>query len=476
MRDFDIKLEKSPGSPLYLQLCDTLAEKISRGDLVPGERLPSERDLARSLGISRTTVVNAYDELRSRALVRGQVGRGTFVNASPDATGAPFAWRGKVSRNALRTVDPTLRWLAMTAPSPQVISFAAAVPALDLFPTEMFRESMDAVLQQGAVHALGLCPTEGLPKLRSVIAGRFRVRLEEVLVVSGAQQALDLISRCLLDAGDVVIMDRPGYVGAIQTFRSAGAHVIGWDIERADLEELEDLVIRYQPKALYTNPTFQNPTGATMPLGTRLALLDLAARYRLPVIEDEPYRDLSFDSGIPETLYHLDTNRLVIHIRTFSKTLSAGLRIGWLSAAEEIVDQLALFKQRCDVSSASLEQHILARMLERREFDQHMDRLTEEHAQRYRAMTTALDGMSENGALSYQPVSGGLYIWATLRPDLDSRELLGRAAAEGVLFVSGDVFDPDGYTKHQLRLCFSAEPVERIRKGINRLDSLLRAS
>lgn len=466
-----IELDRQNGA-MYMQLCDALEAAIGAGELPPGERLPSERDLADQLGVSRTTVINAYGELQSRGLVRGHVGRGTFVQASPDRSGAPFAWRGKVSMGALRTVDPTLRWLAQTASEPGVISFAAAVSALDRFPMESFKEATDAVLGAGSLSALGLCPTEGHPTLRDAIARRFPARPEQILVVSGAQQALDLIARCLLDPGDTVLVERPGYVGAIQTFRAAGAHLVGWDIERGDLQELEDLIVRYRPKFLYTNPTFQNPTGQTMPLRARRELLDLAERYHLPVVEDEPYRDLAFEGPPPETLFHLDQNGIVIHIHTYSKSLAAGLRLGWLAAAEEIVDQLALFKQRCDVSSASLEQLVIARILKSAQYDAHMAALRVEHRRRYEAMTEALAEHLPPNLLSYAPVNGGLYLWAALPWTYDTHALLHRAEQAGVLFVHGEAFYPDAAGKNQLRLCFTAVPPDTIREGVRRLAGL----
>ena len=154
--------------------------------------------------------------------------------------------------------------------------------------------------------------------------------------MAGAQQGLDLVARRLLD--------RPGYLGAVQTFRSAGANLVGWDVERADPDELEDLILRYHPKLFYTGPTFQNPTGRTLPLDVRRELLRVAARYRLPVVEDDPYGELSFDRPPPPSLFALDDRGLVIYLGTASKTLGAGLRLGWLVAPPPIVEQLALVK------------------------------------------------------------------------------------------------------------------------------------
>ncbi len=475
-----ISLDRLKDKALYLQLCDVLAAAIDTGELSSGERLPSERDLAQQLGVSRTTVINAFDELRARGLVRGQVGRGTFVDARPDDAGAPFAWRGKVSLGALRTLDPTVSWMTRAAsegyPLGPVISFGAALPAIDIFPIEKLKQSIGDILDRYPLRTLTLSPTEGQPELRKAAAKRVGARPEQILVVAGATQGIDLVARCLLDPGDTVIMDRPGYLGALQIFRASGASIVGWDIERADLNELEDLLVRYRPKLLYTNPTFQNPTGKVLSRSIRRDLLELANRYRLPIVEDEPYRELGFEDAPPPTLFSLDRNALVIHIHTFSKTLAGGLRIGFVAAAEEIIDQLTLFKQRSDVSSPGLEQFIVANMLTGTFFDEHMKRLRHEHQSRAARMLDALAEHTPAGLLAIEPVSGGLYVWVTLRNRLDSRELLRRAEAEGVIFVPGDTFYADGAGKNQFRLCYSAATPATIDAGIARLGKLIASS
>src|SRR6185295_12163451 len=161
-------------------------------------------------------------------------------------------------------------------------------------------------------------PTEGQPALRDAIARRFGGQPENVLVLAGAQQGLDLLARCLVDPGDTVVVDRPGYLGAIQTFRAAGARLVGWDVVNHDLDELEDLLVRYRPKLIYTNPTFQNPTGWTMPIRLRRDFLALATRMRVPIIEDDTYRELYLSSAPPPSLHSLDTQSVVIHLSSFS--------------------------------------------------------------------------------------------------------------------------------------------------------------
>src|SRR5262249_14336410 len=307
-----IRLSGSPRESLYDQVVNALESAIEHGDLAPGERLPSERELAGILKLSRTTTTNAYRELEARGVLRRHVGRGTFVCATPEPDEVPFAWRGKVSATALRSANPALRNLMRDASDPNVISLALGGPALECFPSAEYRRISDQILNREPHAVLGHGPTEGQPRLRRALAARIGARMENILVVAGSQQGLDLLAKCLIDPGDAVILERPCYLGAIQTFRAAGAKLVSWDILRADLGELEDLILRYRPKMMYTNPTFQNPTGYTMDLGQRRDLLKLAARYRVPLIEDDTYRDLYIETPAPPSLRQLDEYNIVI--------------------------------------------------------------------------------------------------------------------------------------------------------------------
>src|SRR5262245_17156715 len=333
--------------PLFRRIVTLVEDGIARGRMPAGFQLPPERDLAAALKISRATVVSAYRELEARGLVRGYVGRGTFVSARPDAASAPFAWRGKMAAATLQATDTTVRDLVRAAGDPAVVSLAAGVPALECFPAAAFHAAMNHVLARHAPTAWCHGPTEGMPRFRAALADRFGGEPEHILVLAGAQQGLDLLARCLIDPGDAVVIDRPGYLGAIQTFRNAGARLVGWDVSRADFDELEELLLRYRPKLLYTNPTHQNPTGVTMTIRTRRELLELAARYRVPIVEDDTYRELALTGPpTPPSLFVLDEgHEVVIRINSFSKMLAPGLRLGWISAVRPIVDQLALIKQ-----------------------------------------------------------------------------------------------------------------------------------
>jgi 2-aminoadipate transaminase len=296
------------------------------------------------------------------------------------------------------------------------------------------------------------------------------------LILAGAQQGLDLLARCLIDPGDAVIMDRPGYLGAIQSFRAAGAKLIGWDIMRADIDELEDLLVRYRPKLIYTNPTFQNPTGLSMPIRTRRELLKLAERYRVPIVEDATYRDLYFHDVPPPSLREIDSSNIVIYLSSFSKVLAPGLRLGWLSAAASIVDQIAIIKQRLDPHTQNLVQFAMARLMADGSFETHLRGLRAEHARRAAAMLGSIQKHVPAGALRFARPVGGLYLWCRLAAGLDSRALLERALAAGVAFVPGHAFYPDPAGDNELRICFSSVQPASMDDAIRRLASAIRAT
>jgi DNA-binding transcriptional MocR family regulator len=295
-----------------------------------------------------------------------------------------------------------------------------------------------------------------------------------VLVLAGAQQGLDLLARCLIDPGDAVIIDRPGYLGAIQSFRAAGAKLIGWDVARADIDELEDLIVRYRPKLIYTNPTFQNPTGLTLPIRTCRELLKLAERYRVPIVEDATYRELYFHEPPPPSLRDLDAQNLVIHLNSFSKVMAPGLRLGWLSAAPSIIDQIAILKQRLDPHTQNLVQFAMARLIRDGSFDRHLKTLRTEHASRCAQMLTAIQRHVPAGVLRFARPHGGLYLWCRLAPGVSSRAVLDRALAAGVAFIAGPAFYPDPAGESELRLCFSSVTPATIDDAVSRLAASLR--
>ena len=320
-----MKLELDPESalPAYVQIRNQLRERIVRGDLVAGTQLPPERALARTLGISRTTVVNAYDELEAEGLVRGYVGRGTIVaagatwmDAQPIAWPAHFSSLGRrVSQYAQATDLPALRLGAQAG----VISFALGLPDPAILPPERLEQAWEEIVGRLGTAAVGACPAQGTPTVREVIAGRMRERgvtihPEGITVVNGSQHGLDLLLRLLVEPGDTVLVGIPTYFGALLCFQAWGVRIIGVPVDRdgMDVGQVEFLLARYRPKLIYTVPTYQNPTGATMSLERRERLLAMAQRYHVPIVEDDPFGDLYFDEPPPPPIRALDRHGYVL--------------------------------------------------------------------------------------------------------------------------------------------------------------------
>jgi len=453
--------------PFYRRLVSLLEHGIANGAVPGGFQLPPERDLAAALAISRATVVSAYRELEARGLVRGFVGRGTFVSARPDGASAPFAWRGKMAAAAVQATDSTVRDLVRAASDPALVSLAAGTPALECFPTDAFHKAINHVLATQASAAWGHGPTEGMPRFRAALAERFGGEPEHILVLAGAQQGLDLLARCLIDPGDAVVIDRPGYLGAIQTFRNAGARLLGWDVSRCDVDELEELLLRYRPKLLYTNPTHQNPTGVTMPIRARRELLELAARYRVPIVEDDTYRELALTAAAPPpSLFTLDEGHaVVIRISSFSKMLAPGLRLGWISAVRPIVEQLALIKQVVDPHTQNLAQLAVCALVENGTFDAHLATLRTEHRRRRDALVHALHQHVPAQQLRFAVPEGGMYLWCQLPHGVRARAVQEAALRESVMVLTGEPFYVDQGGDNQLRLCYTAQPAARAVPG-----------
>jgi DNA-binding transcriptional MocR family regulator len=256
-------------------------------------------------------------------------------------------------------------------------------------------------------------------------------------------------------------MDRPGYLGAIQTFRSAGARLIGWDIHRADIDELEELLLRYRPKLIYTNPTYQNPTGVVLPIRLRRELLELAARYRVPIVEDDTYRELGLTGAPPPSLFKLDEDhKVVIRINSFSKMLAPGLRLGWISAVRPIVEQLAILKQQVDPHTQNLSQLVVAELVEQGVLDAHLVTLKSEHRRRRDAMVHAVRQHVPAGGLRFTVPDGGMYLWCQLGTHVQARAVHEHALRENVVVVTGEPFYVDQGGDHHLRVCYTSQPPE----------------
>ncbi len=375
----------------------------------------------------------------------------------------------------LRTSD--IREILKVTQHPEVISFAGGLPASELLPaTEMAEVARDLLLTDGP-RALQYAPTEGMFELRELIADRLGDRFglkrpaDEVLVVSGSQQALDLTGKIFIDEGDVVLCESPTYLGAINALRAYQPRLVEVPTDDDGMvpTELERrLETHDRAKLIYVVPDFQNPTGRRWSVDRRRALVEIATRFAVPVIEDAPYAELCFEGDALPPVASFDTEGLVVFLGTFSKILSPGLRLGWVAADREILQRYVLVKQGVDLHTSGLTQLLAARFIVECDLEGHIARLREVYRGRRDAMLAALDTHMPPG-LSYTRPAGGLFLWVELPVHLDAREILERSLAENVAFVPGGAFFTDGGHENTMRLNFSAMPEDRIAEGIRRL-------
>jgi DNA-binding transcriptional MocR family regulator len=506
-----LRLDRDSHTPLYIQIRNQLREMILEGTLSEGSRLPPERKMAAALGVNRSTVVNAYRELAADGLVEAHVGRGTTVCRPPavspstplragavewpvgeaprperdEASGSeaalthPLVWNEYFVSRPEGGRDPLLRDLMALLTRSDTISFAAGIPAPELYPLDDFRQAMTHVLKTAGQTLLQPCPIEGYYPLRQTIAQRMAgrgvtVRAENILIVTGSQQGLDLIARAFLRAGDEVVVEAPSYLGALQIFGAAGARLLGVPLDREGmrLDVLENILIRYRPKLIYTLPTFQNPSGRTMTPRRRLRLLELARRHRVPVVEDDPYGELYYTDQAPSPLLALDQDGYVIYLSTFSKTLFPGLRLGWVAAPRPVIERLSQIKQLADLHCSTLIQGAVHEFCQRGALDRHLDHVRDLYRQRRDAMLAALAEYGPAG-LEWDEPQGGFNLWCRLPPGLKARRLMAEAAQQSVALVPGEVFYPDGGGQEEMRLNFSCPPVALIEEGIQRLGAAL---
>lgn len=483
-----LKLERESDVPLYRQICHGLREGIVSGELAAGTRLPTERALARELGVNRTTVMNAYNELASEGLIEGHVGRGTLVKRGysrmeeePFEEETPSWLFGLATGEelALGSDARILGELTAMGEHREVISLASGSPAPELLPVGAIQRIIAQTLPATATSALGYCPVEGLQSLRRGIAARMRKRgvkvdLQNILILSGSTQGIGLVGRLLLNPGDEVVVEVPTYLGAVQAFRALGARVIGVPIDnegmRVDL--LEAILARRSPRFIYTLPTFQNPTGVVMSPERRRRLLLLARRYQIPIVEDDPYGEIYFGEKEPAPLKALDTRGNVLYLSTYSKILAPGLRVAWLAAPEQMIERLSLHKQVFDLNTNAIGQWIVSEMIKQNLLDEHLSRARQSYKQKRDVMLRAIQHYWPASVHVSQP-EGGFHLWCRLPASISARTLLREVAHEQVALVIGEPFHVDGGGRHAVRLSYAFPGEEDIQEGVKRIGKVM---
>lgn len=493
-----LHLDRSLKTPLYLQIRNQIRQLILANELPPGFRLPPERKLAASLGVNRTTIVNAYHELEADDLIRPHVGKGTIVSppqsseySSVDGLAIdgnselqrwpvqPMAWQNFYTSQSERMYNPVLASILDEIGEEDQISFALGSPAGEYYPLEKFRQISQDVMQPGNWQAFEYGPTIGHYPLRKYLADCLGHRgictqAQSIMILSGSQQGLDLLTKVFLEPGDYVVMEEPSFMGAIGVFKAAGARILTVPMDQEGLRTdlLEQILSRHRPKFIYTVPTFQNPSGTKMSLTRRQELLKLAYQYHVPIVEDDPYSELYYENQPSPSLKSLDEHGHVIYLGTFSKMLFPGLRLGWCVAPPPVLEQLTLAKQHVDLHTSTTAQWVMTEFCDQGLLDEHLPIVRNQYRRQRDAMVTALAEYAPQG-LSWTVPEGGYYLWCELPLGMKASTLLTKAAEKKVTFVPGNAFYVNSGGKDRIRLCFSRHSETTIREGIHRLSEAI---
>lgn len=477
-----IVLNKETNTPIYIQIYEQIRRKILSGELVPGYRLPPERKLAESLSVNRTTVLNAYRELKAAGLVGSQVGKGTIVLSNPEedphvanASLHEPVWNQIFSHYSSQFNSSMVKDLLVLANRKDVISFATGIASPESGPIEVFKGIEKELIEDKNVRALLHSPTEGFTSLREAVGGMMNQRgvyapYEEVMLLSGSQQGIDLIARVLLDPGDIVVVEDPSFFPAIQSFKTTGARVMGvpMDEKGMRMDVLEQLLQRYRPKLIYTMPNYQNPTGIEMDFERRKRLVELAYKYKVLILEDDAYGDLCYEGNPLPLLKSMDPSGYVIYLSTFSKNVYPGLRLGWMVAHKKIIRKCAAIKQIMDLHSNSLSQWIIEKFITSGGLAAHIPRVCREYKTRRDKMYDSLSKYAPADLIWNKP-RGGYYIWCKLPEGISAAKLIAKAAEHKVVFVPGTPFFTSDQGDQFIRLNFTYAPIKDIGEGIKRL-------
>ncbi|MBC1712672.1 aminotransferase-like domain-containing protein [Listeria welshimeri] len=441
------KLNEKSNLPIYLQIVDLIETKIMNGELLPEEKLPPERQLAEIFGVNRSTVVRALDELTARAVIIRKQGSGTTVNAEKWGlfAGQSTNWRHYLTQGGFTPAVPYIRQAGVMerANSDQVIDAATGELPLEMTP----KLETPSLSWQSFIAEEQLEDEAGYRPLRETIQKQMKkayglqTRPEQVFITSGAQQALFLITQCLLKPGDTVAIESPSYFYSLSLFQSAGLRIFAlpMDEDGVIISELRDLYHKHRVKMVFVNPTFQNPTGIVMSLKRRKELVDICAHLKIPIVEDDPFSELAaLDEKIPAPLKQLDTDN-VLYIGSLSKIMGSTTRIGWLIGPTAVIERLALARQEMDFGLSIFPQVLANSVLNTTGYHSHLTQLYQVLERRRDDLVEAFETILP-GELTYIIPKGGFHLWVKLPVKFRSIRDFDIFLAHDLLVMPGFLF------------------------------------
>lgn len=465
--------------PLYRRIYRWIEKEIKSGSLESGHKLQPVRMLANQLGVNRGAVAHAYNELIRDGLLHGSPGRGTFAGAGGEMNLGNSTineeetfWQPILtemnsrlgpSRQTSSLIDQDLEWVPeYGSPSDFQAKFAMDLPLSDHnLSYSIIKNSLERVSKSLPSDALAYGHPQGLPSLRTKLAilaqqNGFSTKSNDILVCNGTQQALSLVSSLLIQPGDAVVMANPGYAGASRVFRMYGAKILTVPADDYGLSggQLQDLIQNHRPKLMYVVSTFHAPTGITLSFKRRQELYQIAEMHGIPILEDEYVNSLYYDQRPPMPIKSIDRRGIVIYAGTFSKTLGAGLRLGWISANPALISRLIQAKEAQDIHTSMITQLLMDDLLENDVYGKHLEVLRQHYKIRYHALIRALDKYFGQGIKFNRP-GGGFSVWISLSGRVSTSRWLHLARIRGVNFHNGMSYFVDNAQDKYAQLCFS---------------------
>lgn len=472
--------DKTSGTPLYQQIVRFVCGKVANGEWPIGTRLPSQRAMADAFGVNRSTVITAIDELTSYGITEGCHGAGTQIVSNTWSLLLPPSpdWGQYVAAGSFRANNATIQAINRLEFVPGMRRLGTGELDPRLFPKEMWQTVLNGL--SAKVTSLGYLEPLGLPELRQAISKHMEslgvyAPPSCILITSGALQALQLISVCLLKSGSTIYTESPTYLKSLQVFQSAGMKLSGVSMDKDGLQfwRVPTTKGSGQPQTsiLYTIPTNHNPTGITMPAHRRKALIDFCIENRLPVIEDGAYQELYLEGSPPAPMKSMDRSGMVLYLGSASKSLAPGLRIGWIVAAEPIVQRLGDVKMQMDYGASSISQWAFAEFLSSGLYNDYLHLLREELRRRRDHALTVL-GQHYSDIASWNCPAGGFYIWLTMKKAINIEQLFSKAAQAGILLNPGDIYDFDH--NNSLRLSYAYTSCSEFEQAAKALAQIVR--
>ncbi len=484
-----IPVDTNRPDPIYRQICDHITTLARTGHLPAGTRLPPTRALAEHLRVHRSTIVNAYDELKACGILVSRQGSGSYIapGLHDDALVHPSTQSlvpatATATATAALTSEQIVTELWRLNQVEDSVSLALGIPADDMLMIDAFEQARQQVLRRDGAQALTYGSPHGFAPLRTAIAHdlvRHGIRAdpEDILITFGAQEALSLVTRALAAPGDAVLCETPTFFASLHSIAHLGMRLNSVPVTASGLEwnclTQQHAAAARRPRFLLVTPDYHNPTGMQWSLAERQRLLNWAASNTVPIVEDATYRDLCLSGDVLPPLRALDPE--VLYIGSFSKSLMPGLRIGFVVANGRLRDHLLLLKTMTSGSNESLGQRTLAAFLASGAYATHIDRVTGVYRQRRDALLNALAATCPASVQWMRP-AGGFYVWLTLPPHISAAHVFQRALAAGVLVAPAAAFSPANVSPpNAIRLCFARYPAEVLTAAVRHLGHMLTA-